>query len=179
GLTMFKNMKIGLRLGLGFGLLVALMLTIAVIGITRLAGLNAEVDVLAHDRYPKTVWANTIIDSVNLVARATRNVLLTDDPRVIKEERDRVEAARKVIGENLAQLEKTVRSEKGKALLRDMVENRGKYVDAVYTLLDMAAAGQREQATTYLLTEVRDKQSAYLAAIGRLIEFQNGQMEQS
>lgn len=41
---MFKNMKIGVRLGVGFGLVVLLMIVIATIGITRMAILNASLE---------------------------------------------------------------------------------------------------------------------------------------
>ena len=39
---MFKNLKIGTRLGLGFGLLLALMLVSSAVGISQLGGRNAS-----------------------------------------------------------------------------------------------------------------------------------------
>lgn len=69
---MFKNMKIGMRLGFGFGLVVLLMVTIAFIGITRLGNLNREIENVVKDKYPKTVLANSIIGNVNVIARSMR-----------------------------------------------------------------------------------------------------------
>ena len=40
---MFKNMKIGVRLGLGFGLVLLLLSVIAFTGITRLTAMNDAV----------------------------------------------------------------------------------------------------------------------------------------
>src|SRR3569623_2311561 len=76
---MFKNMKIGLRLGLGFGLVLFMLLGIAVLSINRLNELNNEVNRLAQDLCPKAVSANHIIDLVNMNAIAARDLILHDD----------------------------------------------------------------------------------------------------
>ena len=46
---MFKNMKIGVRLGIGFAVTLVLLITIAVIGYTRLSTLNSEIEDLIKD----------------------------------------------------------------------------------------------------------------------------------
>jgi methyl-accepting chemotaxis protein len=53
------NMKIGGRLGAGFGFLVLLLVAMAVLGITRLSMLDAQMDDVVSDKYPKTVLAMT------------------------------------------------------------------------------------------------------------------------
>ncbi|HMW57999.1 MAG TPA: MCP four helix bundle domain-containing protein [Accumulibacter sp.] len=76
---MFKNLKIGARLGFGFGFIVILLLGISVLSYLRVSGLNADIDKLVNHFFPKTVWANHIIEAINLIARAQRNLLI--DPR--------------------------------------------------------------------------------------------------
>ena len=44
---MLNNLKIGVRLGIGFAITLVLLIVIAVIGVNRIASLNAEVDDLA------------------------------------------------------------------------------------------------------------------------------------
>jgi hypothetical protein len=73
------NFKIGARLSIGFGFLVLLLVAMAVLGITRLSGLNEQMDEVINDKYPKTVLANDIIKNVNVIARSSRNVLLMTD----------------------------------------------------------------------------------------------------
>ena len=73
---MFSNMKIGTRLASGFAVVVALMVLIAALAITRMASLDEGIKLMVEDRYPKTVQANDIIDSINTIARAMRNTLL-------------------------------------------------------------------------------------------------------
>jgi hypothetical protein len=43
--------------------------------------LSAEINIALHDRYPKTVMANTVIDNLNLIARSMRNMVISSDPQ--------------------------------------------------------------------------------------------------
>ncbi|MBI3525194.1 MAG: MCP four helix bundle domain-containing protein, partial [Betaproteobacteria bacterium] len=50
----FGNLKVGARLGLGFGLVLVLLSAVAFIGITRLGDMDHAMQKLATDNYPKT-----------------------------------------------------------------------------------------------------------------------------
>jgi methyl-accepting chemotaxis protein len=176
---MFSNMKIGVRLGLGFGLVAILMMVIAVIGITRLASLNENMGRMTNDRYPKTVLVHDIIDNVNVIAQAIRNILLVGDPAEVRKEQGRVEEARKVIVERFASLQETVHSEEGKKVLAEAMAARAKYVSAQDTLIKLLNEERRDEAKAYLLTEVHHVQHAYFAALSGLIGFQGAQMEKA
>ena len=73
---MLNNLKIGVRLGIGFAVTLALLIAIAVIGYTRIGALNLEIDSMANDRFPKTVQANSMIDAINNIARQLRNAYI-------------------------------------------------------------------------------------------------------
>ena len=87
---MFKNLKIGVRLGIGFGLVLTLLIVIASLAYLRVGALNDEIRDLVNDKFPKTVLANDIVDNVNVIARVTRNVALLKDPEQIKGEVARI-----------------------------------------------------------------------------------------
>ncbi|HWR76871.1 MAG TPA: methyl-accepting chemotaxis protein [Thiobacillus sp.] len=176
---MFGNMKIGLRLGLGFGVVVLLMMVVAFIGVTRMASLDKSIDQIVNDRYPKTVLANEVIDNINLIARAMRNTLLLDDSADVKKELGRIDGARKAIVERLGKLEETIKSDEGKKHLASVMEARGKYVAVQENFLKLVEAGKQAEAKTYLIGEARQTQADYFEAMGNLIEYQGGQMEQS
>jgi len=69
---MFKNMKIGVRLGVGFGLVVVLMVAIAVIGITRMAVLNESLENVNHDKWPKVLLLQDGLAGVNAIGPSAR-----------------------------------------------------------------------------------------------------------
>lgn len=176
---MFKHMKIGMRLGLGFGLLMVLMSSIAWMGISRLNSLNDNLQLMTEDRYPKTVWANDVIDSINVIARAMRNTLLVSSGEQVEREVGRIQDARKVIKERLDKLEQSIKSEQGKAHLKTVQEARTTYIAGQDAFLRLVNEGNFESAKTLLLTQIRAQQSAYLDTVAQLIKFQTELMYQA
>ncbi|MHB8916375.1 MAG: MCP four helix bundle domain-containing protein, partial [Thiobacillus sp.] len=82
---MFKNMKIGMRLGAGFGLVLVLLSVIAFVGITRMAEMNDSIHAITKDKWPKTVMLNEIKEDSSTIAIALRNMMLTTN----KDDRDK------------------------------------------------------------------------------------------
>ncbi|MEO1751172.1 methyl-accepting chemotaxis protein [Thiofaba sp. EF100] len=176
---MFKNMKIGTRLGLGFGVVILLMAITAFIGITRMQSLNASADKLVYDRWPKAVLANDIIDNVNLIARNMRNILLAESKEEFKAEKERLLGARKIIGERMTKLEETVKTAEGKALLNEIKALRAKNIEAQDHLLALAAEGRTDEAKALLFGELRTLQRGYLDAVNNMIKYQGSLFEQT
>ncbi len=175
---MFRNMKIWVRLALGFGVLVALMAVVAVVAVTRMDELNANVDALANDRYPKTAWANDAIINLNVVARTMRNIALATDPEKIASEREQLLSARKTVAENFERLTQAIVLEEGKKIMKTADERRLAFVAAGNAYLDLVGAGKRNESVAFLFDEVTPKQEAFVASMEQLIAFQRSLMEQ-
>ena len=176
---MFKNMKIGMRLGLGFGLVVLLMVVIALIGITRLGNLNSSIDDLVGDKYPKTVLANGIASQVNVIARSIRDMLLLKDAAEIETQHNRILDARKQINENVAKLEATTKSEKGTALMKAIADARPTFIASQDDFFKLISAGRHDDAATLALGRLSKEQSGYFEAVKNLIDFQQQLMDDS
>lgn len=88
----FKKLRIGQRLSLGFGAVIALLIMLASLAYVRIASLNSEINLLVNDRYPKTVIANTIKADLNEITRNMLNVLIMTDPGQIKKELDNIKS---------------------------------------------------------------------------------------
>ncbi len=176
---MFKNMKVGTRLGLGFGLMLVLLLVVVFIGITRMSQLNASIDKIIHDRFPKTVQANDIMDNINVMARATRNILIMDTKEEIENQLEHIREARKIINDRQAKLEASIKSDEGKALLKALIDAGNAYVASSDQLLTLIRDGKQEVAKVLLFTEVRGKQANYFKTIIDLIAFQSALMEEA
>jgi methyl-accepting chemotaxis protein len=173
---MFKNLKVGLKLAIGFGLIVVLLIVVAVVGIARVSNLDTSIRTLVNDLYPKTVIANSIIDGVNEDARSVRNILLLDSKDEMNAQKARIDANRPKYTEWYGQLEKTLLSEGGKQALRAVIETRVEYVKERDKALELAMSGQKAEATALMFTDVRRTQGPYLANIAKLIEYQNNLM---
>jgi len=176
---MFKNMKISTRLGLGFAMVLALMITIAFLGITRLAELAAGTDKIVNDRYPKTVQANNIIDGINTNARAMRNALLTTNPEVVNRQFERMGEARKMIGENFKKLEDGITSTEGKKLLANLAAVRKENIAGQDKIVAWLKEGRKQEAIDFLSSQYSKDQQDYFDAIDALLSFQGKLMEEA
>ena len=176
---MFKNLRIGARLGLGFGLVLVLMAALAATSENRLDHLNGEVDAMINDRFPKTVWANDVIDQINVVARAARNAILVSKPEEIQKELNRIPEARKAASEAIAKLEKSITSEAGKKVLGNMIEKRKAFGAELDRFIEIAKSGKRDDALAHLLGPYRKAQDDYMLATKALIDFQVDLMKTS
>ncbi|MEW6659136.1 MAG: methyl-accepting chemotaxis protein [Thermodesulfobacteriota bacterium] len=175
---MFKNMKIGLRLGLSFTMVSMLAIILGVFAISRLSSFNEGLTILVQDRWPKAVQANEMFDTINEVARRLRDALLYDEG-VVKQELKRIGECREIIARKGDELTKTIASAEGKAILKRVTEARAAYVQGLNDLIPLIEAGRKEQASKDLSTKMRPLQDNYLQEVGNLIKFQAGLMEKA
>ncbi len=72
-------MKIATRLIFAFTIMIVILVTIGLVGYTNVDTLDKKTDMVANNYYPKTVWANNIVDQVNFATRVVRDMLTTDN----------------------------------------------------------------------------------------------------
>ncbi|MFT4173911.1 MAG: methyl-accepting chemotaxis protein [Rhodocyclaceae bacterium] len=169
---MINNLKIGTRLSLGFALVLVLLLALSVVGYTRIKQINNELGVMVSQLFPKTVWANDIINEVNVVARATRNAVILHDEKMVNEEIARLAESSKVIDNRMALLDKNIHTDHGRELLREVDNKRSVYRESLTQLTELLNAGKRDDATVLLMGEMRTRQNAYIKAIQTQIDYQ-------
>ncbi|MBV8624512.1 MAG: MCP four helix bundle domain-containing protein [Herbaspirillum sp.] len=172
-----SNVTIRVRLWLGFGLLMVLMLAMAASGIARLGQLNGQMKDVIHDKYPKTVVAGDIVDQVNVVARSVRNILLLKNEAQVKSEYERIAGADHALREDMAQLDRLLTDNESKTALAALVKAQVAYLDKRDKVLAMVQQGGKEGAIDVLIDEVRPVQSAYMNATDALIKLQHGMMK--
>ncbi len=174
---MFKNMKIGVRLGTGFGVLILLILTLAFFSFRGMGQIDEKLENIVKDKFPKTVMANDLLDAANLAARAMRNMLILEKKEDIQKEAGRVEEARKRATEGIEKLQKVVASAKGKELFKGIVDSRAVYASRQAEVVKLAQEGKKKEAAELLITKVRDAQSAYFESVQKIVAHQNEGME--
>ncbi|WP_445367441.1 methyl-accepting chemotaxis protein [Methylomonas sp. BW4-1] len=174
-----RTMKVRTRLGLGFSGVLMLLVMIAGISINGMNGLLSNIDNMVNDKFPKTVWANNVIDNINIIARSMRNTLIVKDQATIDKELSRIQDSRRAIKENLDKLDESIASPEGKALLQKIQAARTPYIAAQDQFIKLAAEGKQAEAADFLLSQVRKLQTEYINAVAALIEFQTKLMKQS
>lgn len=171
---MLKNMKIGMRLGVGFAILVAIMASIGVLSINRIGDLHDGMETVVSDLMPKVDAANEWIGAVNSGARILRNAVLQTDVAQVEKEAARIEGEREKIAKSYKYLEETIKSKEGIELLNAAHELRKPVRDLQDQIFVFAKANNDQAAISILFGEYRDLQAKYFEALAKMIEFQNG-----
>ena len=175
---MFNNLKIGVRLAIGFAVTLALLITITVVAIADISSLNSDIQMMTTDRFPKTVQANAIVRAINVIARNLRNAALFTG----EEQKKAIEAIapqRKIISDTLEALDKTIKSEKGREILKKIGSARTAYVADQDKFMEILKTGKLAELPPLMQGGLRTTQSNYIAAVDDLIKFQTEVMDKA
>ncbi|MBS1196389.1 MAG: Histidine kinase, region:Bacterial chemotaxis sensory transducer [Proteobacteria bacterium] len=151
---MFSNLKIGMRLGLGFAITILFLLAIAIMGIVRVSGIGGELDQLLHTQLPKMAVVNDLVDSANRADIALKGAtiygILKQDTQAQKQI-EQMQLARKKAKESIEALDKTLVTPKGKELLAKLKGALTKYAEVNSKALELLNARKFEEAALTLM----------------------------
>ncbi|MDR3554548.1 MAG: MCP four helix bundle domain-containing protein, partial [Syntrophobacteraceae bacterium] len=173
---MLKNMKIGLRMALAFGVLLVLMTAMGLFAVNRLGALDDTVNMIRADRWPKTVLANDIARGIDDTALNIRDALLLTDSGEIKKELQAAAQTQSRVTGDIEALAKTIRSEEGKAILKELLDRRKEYAQSRNEIMDLLQTNMKQQATVALVSKLRPLQDKYFEALDKFIKFERGMM---
>jgi methyl-accepting chemotaxis protein len=177
--VMFKNMKIGTRLGLGFGAVLLLLAAIAITGIKELSVINEITSRITTKDWKKTVIANEIIDLVNDQARANFELLLLTDKAANAKVLERIDSNKQVIGAKLDEIEPMLYLPAGKAKFAEIREARVAYVASFTRISLLLKEGKRDEAARQMMDHTLPQLNVLIGKINDLIEIQNGVFNKS
>ena len=174
-----SNLKIGIRLALGFGIVIVAGLGVAVYGRMAIISINDEVKLMTDNRLVKLMKVRDVRDNLNVIARAVRNLALLDDATAMKAEAQRIEETQAKNAELLEQLQKTFQAPEGKAMLRDINDVRGPYLEILRRSVKLGLANQNAEAREVLMNEMRAPQTAYFKSLEELTTLLQAQIATS
>ena len=173
---MIKNMRIGQRLALGFGVVICLLLTLAGLSYLRIASLNQEVGKMVDVRYPKTVVANTIKADVNEATRSMLNVLIMTDPSQIAKELANIEAHNASATKAIAELTTTTTDPKALEILKAIGVIRNRFIPGQTTFVGLINEDKKDDAMVKFMFSLRPQQTKYFEQLDNYIAYQNAEM---
>ena len=147
------NMKVGTRLGLGFGLVLVLLLLVAMLGVFNMSTIHAKLDRIVNENAVKTQLVNTMSESVHIVARVTRSVVLLHEEAAIRGEMEKVVKARAEYNAAVEALAKMPATAKGVAI-RDRIAGQAQVTRPLNDkLFALALLNQDAEATELLMKQ--------------------------
>ncbi len=140
------NLKIGVRLLGGFGLLLLLLGGIAWLGGHSLDVVQDGVDRVVKDLSPKTALANKIGNQIDDTSRFSRDILILKEAEQIKQGITAILDTREETSHTLDSLDKLARAEEERTILRKMRADRNAYIAVQDQFLAMVQNHQADVA---------------------------------
>ncbi|GFO63207.1 methyl-accepting chemotaxis protein [Geomonas paludis] len=171
-----SGVKLRTRLGIAFAVVVVLMTVVGGYSINRMALFDGKVRSLIEDKWPKTVALNDLKSQVNVVARGLRNMVILQDPQEVQKEEKRIGECLQAADKRIEELGKTVRSDSGKAALKELIDARTAYQEAQHHVIATLKEGNKDKAGQELIGPMRKAQSAYFGAMDKMLSHQDKEM---
>jgi methyl-accepting chemotaxis protein len=173
----FKDMKIGTRLGLAFGLVLIITILSALMTLHQVAGIQENLHDIVNDNNVKIRLNNDMADTTHIIARVMRSVVLLKDKALKEHERDKILKARADYDKAWAALEKMPAGDEGKAFRRKIFEAHGAAAGLNNQVIALGMADKEAEATELLLKEAGPATQRLQDAIGENIALQQANTE--
>jgi methyl-accepting chemotaxis protein len=168
----FQNLRIGVRLGAGFGLLIVFTLAAIAVAVVRFSQVGEVNTRIIESDWVKAEAANTINATTRANARRTMELLIVSDAGQLARVRASIAENKKTIDDALVTLDRLIYLPEGKQLLADLKTRRGQYVTSFGKVGQLVDAGDREGATRLMLSETLPALDALQGPIDQLTVLQ-------
>jgi methyl-accepting chemotaxis protein len=175
-------MKVGMRLGLGFALVLVLMVILTVVGVVRMAQIQNRLD---HVVSVNNVVTRLVVDMRNNVSErvtSLRTLTLMTDPADMEPELNRFkEQTAKYDGyqAKLAEKFSVEASAEEKALLAQVKDAESVAMPAIAKASSLYLANNAMDATRVMVKEIRPAQKKWLEALDQLAALEDKQNNQT
>jgi methyl-accepting chemotaxis protein len=170
---MLTNLKIGTRLGLGFGIILTLLMIITGIGIDRMGAIESNTDEIVNHYNKQYYLASDMSEQAYLISRMVRTTLLMDNLSDRKSNVEQIGKSREAYNSAAKELEGTLKSAESKAEFATIQRNLEKNRQANTKVLESSLAGRDKEATRLMFDEARPADQALQDSIDILIKHFN------
>ena len=175
----FSNMKIGLRLGLGFGAVLVLLTAMLVMGLGAMSRIGDRTHDIVADKNVKMAAANQMVDNVRNITLALTTMVVVPSTPQMEAELAKVEEARKLYRAAKDTLVKLISTDKEKELMKAVDAALADGAARNNRVISLRKEGEIQDATDALLKESGPAQAKALAALDALIVYEAAQVEQA
>jgi len=167
-----QNFKVSARLIMGFGVVVAMLLLIAVINFFSMRGLNSDITLITDDRMVKAAEVSKAKDSATQTVLRLQRAAITGRADDVEAMKAGILEGSKAISQRLERVDRMITSSRGRELFSAVVDARTRYTAARNETISVMSAGKMEDARADIAGPLADAQQKYFAALDALVEYQ-------
>lgn len=172
-----SDLRIGIRLGMAFALVVVLMISITVIGIQQLHAGNEKMNALVSERYALIALSSRIKDNAYKANDILGDLALSSSPEQSRKLMDKFLVIRAANTEAYAQLEKSLSDDGARSIFKDQTAARAAYGASVRKFFDLMSAQRIQDARDLYQGAMSDLQDSYDAQVMRMVDYLAHEME--
>ncbi|MCW0398005.1 hypothetical protein NB688_000854 [Xanthomonas sacchari] len=167
---MFQHMKIGTRIGIGFGLVLLLLLGTGIFATMQMARINGSSTELAGNWMPSVRNVEEMSANFNKLRLFELQRVIATDPAERQDYDTRMIKTLEAFENNKKAYVPLISSPEEQALYADFAKNFDRYTELHKQLLALAAQGKTEESMTALNGEQRQIFRSTAAAIDKLVD---------
>jgi len=166
------NLKVGQRLGLGFALLLAMLIAVVIMALRDLASVNHALEHVVEENFSRIVDLNSMSEQAHIEQRVVRSMILLSAAEAIEVERRKIQEARKAFDQSFASVSKNTIRDEDKQDLKQAREQAQKSRALDDQVMELATLNKDEEATKFLLTQASPAAKTMQATLDKAVKMQ-------
>ncbi|MBG6079014.1 methyl-accepting chemotaxis protein [Rubrivivax gelatinosus] len=171
-------MKVSTRLTLGFGLVIALLVALSVLGVTRMQDGARALGVIVDDRVPKTALGEDMLQKAIDNGRQARALLLARDETEMQKAQKTIQDNLAVSAEGAAKIKAMSSHPKGLELVAATDKAREELA-AKFPVFFSLARQDRAKAIDFMSAEMAPVNTAYQRTVQAQLDYYEEQMKEA
>jgi methyl-accepting chemotaxis protein len=171
-----NSLKIGVRLGIGFSVLVALIAFMAFFAAIQFGSIKKGSNHLSQENIPKIQATNEVTEAGQNICRSVSLIVAVEDPAFRAREQEKISKERSRYRAAMNTLEMLEKDERGKAVILKMKEAFRASADANNRAVLLALAGKRDDSFKALI-EATPLFDLAIQSADEIMVFQKGSIE--
>ncbi|PLR50280.1 methyl-accepting chemotaxis protein [Chimaeribacter arupi] len=173
-----KNMRVGLRLGAAFGLVILLLIIVSTTAIVKIGNINSAVDGIVNDRYIKVRLAFDVRDGVNDQIKFLRGIVIdTARPQFNEKRFKQLAAATTQTNEAIEKIARLQTTAVGQKKISGVKAAAEAFETQKQALIALVRTGDELAAAEYVLLKITPAQNAFLDSAVKFADSQSGQLQ--
>ncbi len=166
---MFRQMKIALRAGLGFGFVALLVFALGVFALTRISAMEDEAEEVDQRLLPTIQLLGQVNQEFLMIRAATLRLLISQlDER--RRGADTLDGLRKTLAQERQELDRLIQDAEGKALLASFDQALTRYESFQRKIVELALQDRVDEAIELTRGELNEHARSTSQAIANLID---------